>query len=335
MAAADVGQGGAPKVSVVIPSYNYARFLGQTIASLQAQSWAHWEAIIVDDGSTDDTEAVAAQLLGEDSRIVYVRQPNGGTSAAKNTGIRHARGEYLLFLDADDLLTANKLAAHIEHFQNSPHVDISYSRFRYFLDGDESRLFTKLDLSSEQEWAVAIDGRYDVALPVFLRGNNMAIHAAMVRKSLVDRVGDFDTEMRALEDWDYWLRCILRGAHLAFLDDPQVLALTRVHKGSATHRLDFSDYKRRVYEKVRQEALGLRGEGDERLQSVLDKELQRLARRERKRLLRAQRKALQARIRCVGLLDFRELAHIAEQFGRMNCLAAYLRVLLKYLSVWR
>lgn len=335
MAAAERGPVRAPKVSVVIPSYNYARFLGQTIASLQAQSWTDWEAIIVDDGSTDDTEKVAAQLLGGDSRIVYVRQPNGGTSAAKNAGIRHACGEYLLFLDADDLLTANKLAAHVEHFQNNPHIDISYSRFRYFLDGDESRLFTKLDLSSAQEWAVAIDGRYDVALPVFLRGNNMAIHAAMVRKSLIDRVGDFDTEMRALEDWDYWLRCILRGAHLAFLDDPQVVALTRVHESSATQMLDFSGYKRRVYEKVRQEALGLRGEGDERLQVLLDKELLRLVRRERKRLLKTRRKTLQARIRGAGLLNFSELSLIAEQFGRMNCLAAYLRVLLKYLSVWR
>ena len=125
------------------------------------------------------------------------------------------------------------------------------------------------------------------------------------------------------------------AALLAWRDDPQVLALTRVHKRSATQTLDFSDFKCRVYEKVRQEALVLRGEGDERLQSLLDKELKRLARRERKRLLRAQRKALQARIRGAGLLDFRELSLIAEQFGRMNCLAAYLRVLLKYLSVWR
>ena len=163
----------------------------------------------------------------------------------------------------------------------------------------------------------------------------MAIHAAMVRKSIVDRVGDFDTGMRALEDWDYWLRCILRGAHLAFLDDPKVLALTRVHKGSATQVLNFSDYKQRVYEKVRLEALRLREDGDERLYVLLERELERLVRREKKRLLRAQRKALQARIRSVGLLNFRELSRIAEQFGRVNCLAAYLRVLVKYLFAWR
>lgn len=334
MAEVDVEQADVPRVSVVIPSYNYARFLGRAIESLQAQSFPNWEAIIVDDGSTDDTDKVAEGLLKKDPRIVYVRQQNAGTSAAKNVGIRHARGDYIVFLDADDLLTANKLEAHVEHFKNNPHVDISYSRFRYFQDGDESSLFTKLDLSSKEEWAAVIDGRYDAALPVFLRGNNMAIHAAMVRKSLVDRVGDFDTGMQALEDWDYWLRCILRGAHLAFLDDLQVLALTRVHKGSATHTLDFSDYKRKVYEKVRQEALGLREQGYERLQLVLDKELERLARRDRKRLLRAQRNGLQARIRCAGLLNFAELLLIAEQFGRVNCLAAYLRVLVKYLFVW-
>lgn len=335
MAEGDEGLVCLPRVSVVIPSYNYARFLGRTIESLLAQSFPSWEAIIVDDGSTDDTEKVAADLVNKDPRIVYVRQQNSGTSAAKNVGIRHARGDYIVFLDADDLLTANKLAAHVEHFKNNPHVDISYSRFRYFQDGNESRLFTKLDLSSEEEWSAVIDGRYDAALPVFLRGNNMAIHAAMVRKSIVDRVGDFDTGMRALEDWDYWLRCILRGAHLAFLDDPKVLALTRVHKGSATQVLDFSDYKQRVYEKVRLEALRLREDGDERLYVLLERELERLVRREKKRLLRAQRKALQARIRSVGLLNFRELSRIAEQFGRVNCLAAYLRVLVKYLFAWR
>jgi len=335
MAEGDVGLACAPKVSVVIPSYNYARFLGRTIESLQAQSLPNWEAIIVDDGSTDDTDKVAADLLKKDPRIVYVRQQNAGTSAAKNVGIRHARGDYIVFLDADDLLTANKLAAHVEHFKNNPHVDISYSRFRYFQDGNENRLFTKLDLSSVEEWSAVIDGRYDAALPVFIRGNNMAIHAAMVRKSLVDRVGDFDTSMRALEDWDYWLRCILRGAYLAFLDDPQVLALTRVHQGSATHALVFSDYKQRVYEKVRLEALRLREEGNERLYVLLERELERLARREKKRLLRAQRKALQARIRSAGLLNFRELSLIAEQFGRVNCLVAYLRVLVKYLFAWR
>jgi len=326
-----MSQGEAPKVSVIIPSYNYARFLGKAIASLQAQSCTDWEAIVVDDGSTDDTERVVTVLMDKDSRIVYFHQPNSGLSAARNAGIRRARGEYIIFLDSDDLLTANKLSAHIEHLQNNPHVDISYSRFRYFQDGDESRLFTKLDLSSKREWMVAIDGRCDVALPVFLGGNNMAVHAAMVRRSLVDRVGNFDTGLRALEDWDYWLRCILGGAHLAFMDDPQALALTRVHKGSLTHTTDFYDYKHKVYEKVRKEAIWVRDKSDKRLRVVIDKELQRLARWEQKRLIRVQRRALQERILCAGLLDYAELSLIAEQFGRMNCVAAYLRVLKKYL----
>ncbi len=326
---------GSPSVSVVIPSYNYARFLRKAVESLQAQSFSNWEVIIVDDGSTDDTDKVVADLLKEEQRIVYLWQQNSGTSAAKNAGIRLARGEYILFLDADDLLTANKLAAHLEHFSNNPHIDISYSRFRYFQDGDEHRLFTKLDLSSEKEWVVEIDGRYDVALPVFLRGNNMVIHAAMVRKSLVDRVGDFDTGMRALEDWDYWLRCLLRGAHIAFLDNPQVLALTRVHRSSATQTLDFSYYKQRVYAKVRLEAQCLREGGDERLFMVLERELQQLAHREKRRSVRKQRKMLQTRIQSAGLLGFRELSHIAEEFGWINCLVAYLRVLITYLFAGR
>ncbi|MCR1825337.1 glycosyltransferase [Pseudomonas mendocina] len=322
------------KVSVVIPSYNYARFLPRAIDSLRAQDFTNWEAIIVDDGSTDDTRGVAVELMKDDARIVYLHQENAGTSAAKNAGIQLARGEYLMFLDADDLLSAGKLTAHVQHLDQNTHVDISYSRFRYFRDGCEEQLFTRLDLSSVVEWSVVINGRYEATLPVFMRGNNMAIHAAMMRRSLVDRVGYFDTRLQALEDWDYWLRCALHGAYIAFMDAPQAIALTRVHKSSATHVVDFSAYKERVYENARQEALTLLENGQEQAYGLVMKEFERLKLRKRKRILREQRELLRRRIQSAGLMNLRELSSIAEQFGRVNCLRAYLGALAKFFFVW-
>src|SRR5205814_441931 len=104
----------APGVSVVIPAYNYARFLPKAIESALAQSHPSLEIIVVDDGSTDDTQAVVAQYTGP--RVRCVRQQNAGLSAARNTGIREARFPYVAFLDADDEWHPNFLAACMEAF---------------------------------------------------------------------------------------------------------------------------------------------------------------------------------------------------------------------------
>lgn len=319
------------KVSVIIPCYNYARFLGRTIDSLRDQSYRNWEAIIIDDGSIDDTREVASGLAAGDSRVRYVHQENAGTSAAKNTGIRLAQGGYFLFLDADDLITPDSLKAHVEHFEYNPHIDISYSRFRYFEDGRDGELYTRLDLSSVREWSKVIDGRYEVAFPVFVRGNNMAIHAAVIKRALVETVGFFDVEMRALEDWDYWLRCILHGAYISFLDNPKALALTRVHPRSATHTVDFSEYKEAVYGKIALEAERIRTKGDERCYAFVTREMDSLLRQNRRRLFKKSKAELQARILSSGFLNFNELSVIAGEFGRMNCLKAYLGALVRYL----
>src|SRR6478736_2185706 len=98
---AEEGEAVAPAVSIVIPAYNYAHYLPETIASVLAQSFARFELLVVDDGSTDNTKAVVQAL--KDPRIRYVWQPNRGLSAARNTGIAECRFNYVAFLDADDL----------------------------------------------------------------------------------------------------------------------------------------------------------------------------------------------------------------------------------------
>lgn len=329
----------SPEVSVVIPCYNYGRFLRETVSSLQKQGCQDWEAIIVDDGSVDDTANCAAALVQEDARVRYVYQPNQGVSVARNSGIALARGRFVLFLDADDLLTAAKLQAHVEHFRRSPLIDISYSKFRYFSDSKPGDLFANYGLDSQREWHRPVSGGGRASFPVFIRKNNLPLQAAVFRHSLLLRVGFFEPGMRALEDWDYLLRCILRGACMAGLDDQEAMTLIRVHPGSATRNIAFTDYVERVHSNVSLEIERLRALGREEEASfyagLLQKALLERARRKRNRLFKAASAEVQGRILSSGLANAGELSAIAKEFGGMNCLRAYVGALIKYFATWR
>ncbi|BAZ24752.1 family 2 glycosyl transferase [Kalymmatonema gypsitolerans NIES-4073] len=114
------------KVSVIIPVYKVEKYVAATVESVLAQTYKNFELLIIDDGSPDKSIEICQQFT--DHRIRIIRQENRGVAAARNTGIRHAQGEYLAFLDADDLWTPEKLAKHIEHLENSPAVGVSFCR---------------------------------------------------------------------------------------------------------------------------------------------------------------------------------------------------------------
>ena len=326
----------SPEVSVVIPCYNYGRFLRETVGSLQKQSYQDWEAIIVDDGSVDDTANCVAALAQEDARVLYVYQSNQGVSVARNRGAELARGKFVLFLDADDLLTAAKLQAHVEHFRRCPSVDISYSKFRYFSDNKPDEFFANYGLDSQREWSRPVSGCGRVSFPVFIRKNNLPLQAAIFRHSLLQRAGLFDQGMRALEDWDYLLRCILRGACMASLDDQEAMTLIRVHPGSATRNIAFTDYVDRVYKNVLIEIERLRAfdrEEDANFYAeCLHKALFERARRKRNRLFKEKNSEVRDRILSSGLANAGELSAIVREFGCMNCLRAYVGALIKYFA---
>lgn len=115
----------SPLVSVIIPIYNAEKYLEDTINSVLAQTYSHWELILVDDGSTDNSLTICQQLQTEKTKII--QQENGGVSAALNTGISQSQGEYVAFLDADDLWLAEKLTKHIAHLESNPDVGVSFS----------------------------------------------------------------------------------------------------------------------------------------------------------------------------------------------------------------
>ncbi|MFL6283999.1 MAG: glycosyltransferase family 2 protein [Pyrinomonadaceae bacterium] len=183
-----VGRG----VSVVIPTYNLARFLPEAVASARAQSWPDLEIIVVDDGSTDDTPEVLERLARE-GELRCIRQENAGASAARNRGIHEARKGWVAFLDADDFWLAGKLSAQFEALEGKPSAAFSFTDERLrFEDGTET------DRASR-----ATDAPL---LPQLLAGNIFATPTALVRRDCFDAVGLFDARLRTGEDWDMWMR---------------------------------------------------------------------------------------------------------------------------------
>ena len=124
-------------VSVIIPIYRVEKYIAATVESVLAQTYKNFELLIVDDGSPDKSVEICQQFT--DSRIRIIRQENRGVAAARNTGIRHAKGDYLAFLDADDIWLPEKLEKHVEHLNNSPTVGVSFCRSA-FIDQAGKRL---------------------------------------------------------------------------------------------------------------------------------------------------------------------------------------------------
>lgn len=180
-----------PLISVVIPCYNHARYLEEAIASVRAQSYRPIELVVVDDGSEDDTPAVAAAYPD----VRYLRQENRGLAAARNAGLRASRGEYLVFLDADDRLLPHALQAGMACLSANPESAFASGAYRYMgEDGSPRREMPLPPIDAD-------------AYAAFLRGNHIGMHAAVIfRRAALEAIGGYDTTLRACEDYDVYLR---------------------------------------------------------------------------------------------------------------------------------
>jgi glycosyltransferase involved in cell wall biosynthesis len=216
-----------PLVSVVIATYNMATFLPASVRSVLAQTYAPLEAIVVDDGSTDDTAEVVRPFL-DDPRVRYVHQPNGGQRAAKNAGIRAARGEYVAFNDADDLWYPHKLQKQIPLFDADGRVGMVYAE-RDLIDergnpavGRKIARFRGANLYRQ-----------------LLLNNFVPFSTCVISRHCFERLGIFDDRMERSIDYELWLRYSL---HYEFDYVNEPLAAHRVWAGQ------MSNDKRRRYE---------------------------------------------------------------------------------------
>jgi len=206
------------KVSIIIPAHNAAETIAETLESLLAQTYQGWEAIIVDDGSTDGTAQIAARFADRDARIRVISQPRqGGVSAARNTGIALVRYDWLLFLDADDWISSQHLERMMSALAFDPTLDaVHCGSARVAYDGT---------LIPEEFWPPSGDLFSTLACR-----SAFPIHACIVRKSLVESVGGFDTSLLTCEEWDLWQRIARTGARFGAVHE--VLSFYRMRANS-------------------------------------------------------------------------------------------------------
>jgi glycosyltransferase involved in cell wall biosynthesis len=209
------------KVSAIIPVYNCERYVTAAIESVLAQTYPVHEIIIVDDGSTDGTRAVLEPYIG---RIRYMRQEKRGVAAARNNGIVHASGDFIAFLDADDLWLPDKLQLQMDFLCHHPQYGLVYSDMKTF---DETGILHEsvkiwLNMSPPSGW---------IFKELFAE-TLFACDATVFAKACVDRVGYFDESLAVGEDYNMWLR-MARHFQIGYLDVP--LTKYRQH-GSMTSR---------------------------------------------------------------------------------------------------
>lgn len=218
------------RISVVIPTYNCARYLPLALNSVLAQTRQADEIIVVDDGSSDGSQVLAEQRYG--SRIRYIRQANAGPAAARNNGIRAASGDVIGFLDADDIWFPETLARVADCMDSQPQVAL-VSADKQAIDADGAVTAPSWwDRNGVRE-AIEADGGRPIEAPLsrLVRTNFINTSLAFVRRSALDDVGLFDDAIRYGEDYELWLRIAARYPVVCL---PEVLGQYRLHQNNTT-----------------------------------------------------------------------------------------------------
>ena len=212
-------------VTVIVPCYQQGGYLPESIGSVQAQTHRNWEAIIVDDGSTDDTGAIALRLCAADARIRYLHKPNGGLSSARNAGLDAATGRWIQFLDADDLILPRKLERQLAAADGGGHDDRTLVYSGYFL-GTHEQATRRAPIGQPSHrfrthrpvLDMAMRWEHDLSIPIHAALFPAAVFAAAPVR--------FDESLPNHEDWDVWMQVLALVDQVLLVDDE--LAIYRV-----------------------------------------------------------------------------------------------------------
>jgi len=207
-----------PKVSVVVPVFNQEKYIGECVDSILGQTYPDIEAIVVDDGSTDNTSSI---LRSYGEKIVYIRQENKGASAALNTGLRAARGEYIGWLSSDDIYLPNKIDEQMKFFGKHKDVSATYTDF-YVTDG---RGKVTREIVSPY-----FEDKRDFIFNM-VRGNFINGSSVVFKRKCLEKVGYFDKSLKLHADGDMWFRML---KYFKFGHVPQLLLKYRWHETNAS-----------------------------------------------------------------------------------------------------
>ncbi|HEX5473886.1 MAG TPA: glycosyltransferase family A protein [Vicinamibacterales bacterium] len=198
-----------PAVSVIVPAYEVEAYLGEAVESALAQTFDDLEVLVVDDGSTDRTPAIASELAAVDPRVRLLRKPNGGLSSARNLALAHARGEFVALLDGDDAWEPGFLQAQVGILRARPEVDV--------VTGNACDVGGSRDGLPSRPWP---DPRPSPDLGTIIEDEESVFIMSVFRRRIVSRIGPFDESLRSNEDYDFWLRAACAGCRFARNDRP-------------------------------------------------------------------------------------------------------------------
>jgi glycosyltransferase involved in cell wall biosynthesis len=204
-----------PKVSVIIPTYQCATYVSLAVKSVLTQTYRDFDVIVVNDGSTDNTLQVLAEF---NEKIQVITQANGGSSAARNTGIRATSSEYIAFLDADDFWLPHKLEQQMPLFEEDPKVGLVFG---------DILLATSKGVLKDTNFKLMPPSKGMVFHDLF-KGNFIPATSVVIRRCCIDEVGFFDEGVLGPEDYDLWLR-ISQAWNVAYVNEP--VAIYRISPG--------------------------------------------------------------------------------------------------------
>lgn len=192
-------------VSIIVPCYMQAHFLGEALQSVLDQTYGNWECIIVNDGSPDNTELVAKQWIEKDARFKYLYKENGGLSSARNTGIKNSTGKFILPLDADDVLHPDYLKGTVPGLEGNNNVAIISCYSKFFVNRIND-IVHELKPSGTNYRDLMFE--------------NKLIATSLFRKKCWEEVGGYDENMnKGFEDWEFWLNVTKRGWEFQFVEE--------------------------------------------------------------------------------------------------------------------
>jgi glycosyltransferase involved in cell wall biosynthesis len=191
-------------VSIIVPCYKQAHFLKDSLQSVLEQTYTNWECIIINDGSPDDTERIAKEWCARDSRFHYLKKENGGLSSARNAGIATSTGEYILPLDADDILHKDYLTLLVPELQQNPSLAIVSCYSNFFIENTSNIIHQQKPIGTTYH--------------ALLYENNMMATSLYHKKYWVE-VGGYDENMKhGFEDWEFWIAITKKGLEYKFVE---------------------------------------------------------------------------------------------------------------------
>lgn len=211
------------KISVIVPCYNQGHFLDECINSLIAQTYSNWECILVNDGSTDITEEKCLSWKEKDNRIKYIKKTNGGLSSARNVGLTHTTGSYIQFLDCDDFLMPEKFSLSINSLKDG-NVAVIITDFLLYEEKKRISLPPHCILEDNCFNQEAILKEWDKRFTI-------PIHCALFPTQIISKY-KFDEELKAKEDWIFWLQVYENPVKTIFIARP--LAFYRINNAGLT-----------------------------------------------------------------------------------------------------